>query len=74
MYRFDITGYMFGIGRPLDITWVGYNYDDHPDNPIKTFHYNKYKDEYSLNIKQYYKNDGTLVLYFGPINRYRNGF
>ena len=26
MYRYDLTGYAYGLGKPLDIIWVGYNY------------------------------------------------
>ena len=74
MYRFDITGFLYGIQRPIDITWIGYNYARSPEAPIKTFHFNRYKEEYNLTISQYYRKDGTLVLYFGPINRYFNGF
>ena len=27
MYRFDLIGYAYGVGLPLDLTWVGYNYN-----------------------------------------------
>ena len=73
MYRYDVTGYIYGIGKPLDITWVGYNYVN-VEKPVRTFEFNRYKSEYDIEIKQYYRNDGTLVLYFGPLSRYRNGF
>ena len=26
MFRYDLTGYSYGIGRPISFTWVGYLY------------------------------------------------
>ena len=26
MFRYDLTGYSYGIARPLSFTWVGYLY------------------------------------------------
>ena len=28
MYRFDLRGYSYGEGKPLDLTWTGSNYID----------------------------------------------
>ena len=27
MFRYDLTGYSYGIGRPISFTWVGYLYE-----------------------------------------------
>ena len=73
MYRFDLTGYAYGIGKPIDITWVGYNYTN-VEKPIHDSCINRNENLYKLNIRHYYKKDGTLVLNFGPIDRYCNGY
>ena len=73
MYRFDLTGYAFQLKKPLDITWVGYNYIN-VDRPVHDFIFNLYESVYKITIKQYYRKNGRLVLYFGPIGRHRNGF
>ena len=73
MYRFDLTGYAFGMGRPIDITWVGYNYTS-VEKPIYDCCVNRNENLYKLSVKHYYKADGTVVLNFGPIDRYCNGF
>ena len=74
MYRFDLVGYAYGIGKPLDITWVGYNYREKPEKPIATDAENHHENKYKLTLDQYYTRDGWLVLFFGPISRYVNGF
>ena len=28
MYRFDLEGYLYGEGKPIDLVWVGYTYTD----------------------------------------------
>ena len=73
MFRFDLNGYAYGIGKPLDVTWVGYNYKGVPE-PIHSCYINRNEDLYKLPVKAYYKGDGSLVLNFGPINRYCNGY
>ena len=27
MYRYDLEGYSYGEGKPIDLTWVGYAYN-----------------------------------------------
>ena len=73
MFRFDLTGYSYGIAKPLDIIWCGYNYRNVP-TPFREYIKNVHESEQDFDIKQYYQKDGRLVLYFGPIARYRNGF
>ena len=73
MFRFDLTGYSYGIAKPLDIIWCGYNYRNVP-TPFREYIKNVHESEQDFDIKQYYQKDGRLVLYFGPIDRYRNGF
>ena len=75
MYRFDLEGYSFGSGTPLDITWCGYNYTN-VEVPMNQSNYNRNESLQKINtITQYYKGtEKRLVLEFGPINRYCNGF
>ena len=73
MFRFDLNGYAFGIGKPHDLTWVGYNYTG-VEKPYNGCCINRNADLFHLPAKQYYKGDGSLVLNFGPINRYCNGY
>ena len=75
MYRYDLTGYAYGLSRPLDILWIGYVYPPRPNAPIYTFEKNMHPEDINISyMSQYYRRDGSLVLVFGPINRYCNGF
>ena len=72
MFRYDLVGFSYGAVQAMDITWCGYN----GNNPFvaKVVNVNRNENLYKLPLKSYYKKDGTLVLSFGPINRYCNGF
>ena len=75
MYRYDLIGYAFGAQKLLDISWVGYNYNKSPQKPVHVEVKNRNADTFEIPyISQYYKRDQYLVLVFGPINRYCNGF
>ena len=72
MFRYDLVGYAYGPGKALDITWCGYNYNGpHVGKPVNI---NRNKGEYELEVRSYYKNDGRLVIVFGPIEKHCNGF
>ncbi len=74
MYRYDLTGFAYGMSQPLDLTWIGYNYV-HGNSPVHTQTVNRNKDLYKISyMSQYYRSAKRLVLIFGPINRYCNGF
>ena len=70
MYRFQLTGYAYGFGVPLDITWVGYTYVDGLTR-LSTRSMSGIQD---LTVDQYIGKDDMLYLRFGPLNRYCNGF
>ena len=72
MYRYDIEGYSYGVGAPIDLTFVGYPYTSSP--LCKPWVVNRNKDLMpNLNLEQYWRGD-TLYLKFGPIARYCNAF
>lgn len=71
MYRYDIRGYSYGIGKPIDLTFVGYPYSD--DSLIQASTLNRNQAIMTLELEQYFRGD-TLYLKFGPINRYCNAF
>ena len=73
MYRFDLEGYAYGQGVPLDLVWTGYSYTNEPTFLTHTCEYNRNRDLIDLKLNQYFKGD-KLVISFGPINRYCNGF
>ena len=72
MFRYDLTGYSYGIAQPISFTWVGYLYsgnrrliqaravNNHPQNGVGVSHYQG--------------SDGHLYLKFGPIRQYYTGF
>ena len=72
MFRYDLTGYSYGEVQPIDITWCGYNYNKPTIN--RASNVNRNENLYKLPLRSYYKKDGTLILSFGPIYRYCNGF
>lgn len=71
MWRYDLTGYSYGIGRPLSMTWVGYTYRDGA-----TIRHDHAVDntENEIAVSQYFGLDGVLYLKFGPISQYHNSF
>ena len=72
MFRYDLTGFSYGSIQPIDTTWCGYN-----NNQVFINHavnINQNENRYKLNVKSYYRKDGHLVLYFGPIKKSINGF
>ncbi len=71
MYRYDIRGYMYGVGKPIDLTFVGYPYSN--DELISASTVNRNQAIMTLEMEQYFRGD-TLYLKFGPINRYCNAF
>jgi hypothetical protein len=72
MFRYDLTGYSYGIAQPISFTWVGYLYsgnrrliqnsaiNNHPSNRV--------------GVSQYQGTDGHLYLKFGPIRQYYTAF
>ena len=70
MFRFDLEGYAYGAALPLDITWCGYNCTDNTIQQQVNLNRNPSQ---TIKISQYYQGN-NLVLKFGPINRYCNGF
>ena len=70
MYRFTMTGYSYGEGKPIDCVWVGYLYTSQLE-PIKTFTECKYISGAEAST---YIEDGHLYLKLGPISRYCNAF
>ncbi|MBF0311958.1 MAG: hypothetical protein HQK50_08480 [Oligoflexia bacterium] len=76
MFRYDLHGYSYAEGMPLDLTWVGYYY----------FHYDDFNQQHALDrsnmiskqpdfkVSMYTTKKGFLVLKFGPISRYHNSF
>ena len=72
MFRYDLIGYSYGAVQPIDITWCGY-VSDRPAVHRAT-NVNRNENLYKLPLRSYFKKDGTLVLSFGPIYRYCNGF
>ena len=71
MYGFYLEGYAYGAALPIDITWCGYNYID--GTCLQQVNKNRNSEQTSVKISQYYQGN-NLVLKFGPINRYCNGF
>ena len=68
MGRYDARGYAFGAGKPIDLTQVGYSYNN--GQYINNSTVNRNKDMYELEMGTYYNSSGNLCLKFGPINRY----
>jgi len=71
MWRYDLTGYSYGIGKPLSITWVGYTYSESSD--IRKG-YAIDNTGSSIPASQYFGSDDFLYLRFGPISQYYNSF
>lgn len=71
MYRYDLTGYSYGIAQPLSFTWVGYIYggsgtiiQDRTTNNTSN----------GVGVTHYLGSDDHLYLKFGPISQYFNSF
>jgi hypothetical protein len=74
MWRYDLTGYSYGIGKPINFTWVGYFYDG---SVVEGEIINgNCSDTAGNNIpcSQYQGKDGFLYLKFGPLPQYFNSF
>lgn len=71
MYIFDLEWYAYGAALPIDITWCGYNYRD------GQIHWqvnkNRSCEQTGGKVSRYYQGN-DLVLKFGLIGRYCNGF
>ena len=46
MGRYDVRGYAYGAGKPIDLTWVGYSYNN--GEYINNSTVNRNKDMYEL--------------------------
>jgi hypothetical protein len=68
MFRYDIRGYSYGIGRPLSFTFVGYLYT----TLIHTFAENNTSN--GIRCTTYIGSDRHLYLKFGPVRQYYNSF
>ena len=71
MYRFDLTGYSYGVAKPMDCLWVGYLFDNSTDSPLQTF--NTCANPEGLEASTYIEG-GYLHLKVGPISRFCNAF
>ena len=71
MYRFDLTGYSYGVAKPMDCLWVGYLFDNSTDSPLQTF--NNCANPEGLEASTYIEG-GYLNLKVGPISRFCNAF
>ena len=69
-----MIGHAFTYSLPLDLTWVGFNNIEGGDAPTHAKGKNRNKDDFDIPMDQYYKTDESLVLKFGPIDRYCIGF
>ena len=90
MWRFDLTGYSYGAGIPLSLSWVGYTYIESPDlrqsHSVNWFADDLIEDsantedadvmnfKKSFEVEQYFGGDGFLYLKFGPLPDYNNSF
>ncbi|MEQ6123161.1 hypothetical protein AAON49_03035 [Pseudotenacibaculum sp. MALMAid0570] len=78
MYRYELRGYSYGIGRPLWITWVGYLYADAPSKEHLIYkghsQVNLPSDVPTVRASQYIGSNGHLYLMIGPISQYYNSF
>lgn len=75
MYRFDISGMLYGAGcLPIDLIYTGYTYEGTlPELPADVRAFDAHGTAGKLE-QYYHSSKGTLVLKFGPVNRYCNGF
>ena len=71
MYRFDLTGYSYAAGKPMDCLWVGYLYDSPVGPPLQAF--NTCINPEGLEASTYIEG-GYLHLKVGPISRFCNAF
>ena len=71
MFRYDLTGYSYGIGRPLSFTWVGYLYSGN-----RQIINGRCRDNAGNGIgcSVYQGSDNHLYLKFGPVRQYYNSF
>ena len=72
-WRYDLTGYAYGIGKPIKFTWVGFFYYKDPNGNIVG---GACSDNTTNNIpcEQYKGSDGYLYLKFGPVIQFSNTF
>ena len=64
MFRYDLTGYSYGIAQPISFTWVGYLYSGNRrliQARAVTNHPQK-----GVGVSHYQGSDGHLYLKFGP--------
>ena len=77
MWRFDVKGYAYFDSSPLDITWVGYLYNNEigKNKIINGQSLNKSGDVLSDVVPDsYIGKGGNLWLKFGPISKYHLSF
>ncbi|MCP4135160.1 MAG: hypothetical protein GY754_29600 [bacterium] len=70
MYRYDLKGYSYGIGKAFSFTWCGYLFDD---TGITKAHQIDSAGN-GIPVSQYIGSDDHLYLKFGPISQYYNTF
>lgn len=73
MYRYDLTGYSYGISRPLSFTWVGFLYDA-ATTAKQIYNQASIDNTNNISASQYVGSDDHLYLQFGPIRQYYNSF
>ncbi|MCE9684610.1 hypothetical protein LZP73_00030 [Shewanella sp. AS16] len=71
MWRYDLTGYSYGEGKPISLTWVGYTFSVPPD--IRQGNATDNTGS-GVPVSQYFGRDDYLYLRFGPISQYYNSF
>ena len=73
MFYYNLFGYSYGIGDAIDLRWVGYNFANN-GKIEKENHRDVFGNSGGV-MDAYYRSDNQhLVLKFGPIRRYFNGF
>ena len=71
MYRYNLLGYSYGVGRPMDCLWVGYLYDNPSGPPIQKYETCVHPSGVKAST---YIEGGYLYLKLGPISRFCNAF
>ena len=71
MYRYQLKGYLYGEGKPLDLIWVGYPYID--EELMQSSRVNLHENLIKIEMGQYWRGN-DLYLKFGPVDRYCNSF
>ncbi len=70
MWRYDLRGYAYGAGAPLDLVWVGYYYQGGIIWDRASCRSDTLDAVPALEVSQYTGADGHLYLKFGPIDPY----